>query len=92
MANNLPSLQTEIFNVLANTANLDATTKQKVRDRFVSAYPGVLSKFLADNTLTDTAANRGKFVAFCTMEYWKDIFRGESQKEQAAAISPETLA
>jgi hypothetical protein len=91
MANNLTALQTEIFNVLANTTNLDATSKQKLRDRFVTAYPGAWLKFLADNTLTDTASNRGKFVAFSTAEYWKGIFRGESQREQLAAVVPESL-
>jgi hypothetical protein len=87
MANNLAALKTEIFNVLLNTTNLDAATKQLVRDRFVAAYPGEFAKYLTDNAVADTPANRGKFVAFVTFDFWNNIFKSQDQKEKMAAIT-----
>lgn len=91
MANNFPAFQTEIINLLTNTANLDPATKQKIRDRFVAAYPTDFATFLAANALTDTAANRGKFVVEKTFNgFWRDIWTAQSTREnQAAVVAPD---
>lgn len=58
---NLPALKAELIAVLSSSSNLTAAEKQKLRDRTVLVYPSEYERYLADNTLTDTAANRGKF-------------------------------
>jgi hypothetical protein len=91
MANNI--LQLKIDLKAAFGANLDTATIQKLRDRFVSAYPSQWQKFLADNALTDTAANRNQFAAETVFSYIQDIYRSESAKANLAALpAADTIA
>jgi hypothetical protein len=85
MANQIDPFKTELFNLFGATTNLDASTKQKLRDRFVTAYPTQWTAFLAAGN-TDTAANRGKFAVEITFQFWKDIYTSESYKANVAAI------
>jgi hypothetical protein len=85
MANNIANFQTELLNLFGSTINLDATTKQKLRDRFVTAYPGQWKAFL-DAGNTDTVQNRGKFAVQMTVEFWKGIYNAESYRENVAAM------
>lgn len=84
---NLTAFKTELFNLFANTANLTATEKQKLRDRFVTAYPNHWAAYLAGGG-TDTAANRGQFAVDRTVAFWTDIYTSESYKANVAAMPP----
>jgi hypothetical protein len=84
MANNLPAFQTELLSLFGSTTNLDAITKQRLRDRFVTAYPNHWTIFLQSNA--DNASNRGKFAVQMTVDYWKQIYQSESYKENIAAM------
>ena len=87
------ALATEIYNLLVATTNATATEKQKLRDRFVLQFPNHWQNFLTNNTLTDTAANRGRFAAWMTVNsYWGDVYRSGAEREQREALPPpETL-
>lgn len=87
------AIATEIYNLLVATTNATATEKQKLRDRFVALYPNHWQNFLTNNTLTDTAANRGRFAAWMTVNsYWGDVYRSGSESEiRQTQPSPETL-
>jgi hypothetical protein len=86
---NLPALRTELVTLLTNTANLTSTEKQKLRNRAVSEYPSQWAAFLAGQGLTDTAANRGAFLIYLTVNhFWGDIYRAGSNRENIAALSP----
>jgi hypothetical protein len=89
---NKQAIQDDLLAMLTATTGASATEKQKLRDRFVLLYQTEFQKFLTDNSLTDTAANRGKFVCNKTVGFWADIFRAGSQKEiDNARAQPETL-
>jgi hypothetical protein len=91
MANNILQLKADLKTAFGT--NLDATTVQKLRDRFVSAYPSQWQKFLADNTLTDTAANRNQFAAETVFNYIQNIYQSESAKANLAALpAADTIA
>ena len=85
MANNIAQLKADIRTAFTN--NLDATTQTKLANRFVSAYRNHWQAFLAAGN-TDTAANRGIFASERLFAYLQDIYRGESYKENIAAIPP----
>jgi hypothetical protein len=86
MANNIPAFQTELLNLLQATTNLDAATKQKLRDRCVLIYQPEWLTFLGGQA--DTAARRGQFFALKTADYWRTIYREGSARENAAATPP----
>jgi hypothetical protein len=83
MANNLVQLKTDIKAAFA--ANLDATTIQKVRDRFVSAYQSEWNQRVATGTV-DNAANRNTFAVDKVFDYINGIYQGESAKANQAAL------
>ena len=85
MANNIAGLKSDI--VAAFTANLDAATRTKLASRMISAYPNHWQAYLSGGG-TDTPANRGEFAADRLFNYLQDIYRGESYKENVAAIPP----
>lgn len=87
MANNPTAFKAELLSLLTATTNLDATTKTKLRNRFVSAYPNHWAVYLAGGG-TDTAANRANFAIERTFDFWQDIYRGESYRENVAALTP----
>lgn len=86
--NNIPQFETEIYNLFAATSNIDAATKTKLRNRFVSAYPNDFVAYLETNQVSDTAANRGKFLVSKLSFYMKDVYTSEHDKEQRAALPP----
>lgn len=93
---NLQGLKDEITALIQTTTNATSTEKQKFRDRMVSANKGDFDRFLAEKSLTDTATNRGKFVAEKTVGnnppgisgLWGDIWVGQSGKENVEAAPP----
>lgn len=85
---NIPAFQTELFNLFATTTNLTATEKQKLRDRFITAFPHHWQVFLADGN-ADTPANRGMFAAQRTMAFWQDIYRSESRRANLTTLPPD---
>lgn len=93
---NLPNLKTELLATLTSTSNLTATEKQKLRDRVVLLYPSEFQRYLTDNALTDTAANRGKFFIEKTVGngpggiggYWSDIWMSGSKRENENSLPP----
>ena len=87
---NMPALKTELLNLFGQTANLTATEKQKLRDRFLTAFPAEWAAYL-DGGGTDTPANRGQFAADMTIEFWRQIYRDQDRREKVAAIVSETL-
>ena len=86
----LTKLRDEIFTTLSTTSNLTANEKQKLRDRFVSAYQGEFDS-LVEGGMTDNATNRGKFVAQKWIDFAKVIYTSEKLKADRAAITPEEL-
>ena len=98
MANNFNAFKGELQNLLATTTNIDNTTKQKMRDRCVAAYPADWAAYLAQGN-ADNANNRGKFLVEKTVGndppalsgFWRDIWRGQSQQENIAAAPPPDL-
>jgi hypothetical protein len=88
---NIPALKAELLNVLTVTTNLTATEKTKLRNRFVTAYPTLWQEYLAGGG-TDTAANRAAFAIDRTFDFWTQIYRSGSQKENIAALpQPEVI-
>lgn len=94
---NLPALKVELTNLLTSTPNLTATEKQKLRNRCVTLYPEQFQAWLAANTLTDTAANRGAFFIEKTVGnppgtvpqgMWSNVWAEGSDRENRAAIQP----
>lgn len=85
MANNIAQLKADIRTAFTN--NLDATTRTKLANRFVTAYPNHWQVYLNGGG-TDTAANRGIFASERLFDYLQGIYRGESYKENIAAIPP----
>ena len=86
---NRAAIATEIYDLLVATTNASSTEKQKLRDRFVALYPNHWQNFLTANTLTDTAANRGRFAAWMTVDhYWGDVYRSGSDRENREALPP----
>lgn len=89
MANNIDGLKTAIRQ--AFTANLDAGTRTKLIDRFVSAYQEEWNARVAGGT-TDNATNRGIFASDKVFDYVQNIYRSGSSRElQAAVPQPETI-
>lgn len=84
MANNLPGLNAAI--VAAFTANLDATTRTKLLNRFVAAFSGEWSTRVASGT-ADNAANRAVFVADKVLGYVNSIYETQDLKEKTEAIA-----
>ena len=92
MANDLNALEGEISQLLVDTANLDASTKTKFGSYFIKIYPGDYDVFLSQNSLSDTAANRGKFVAKWTFDQWKHSFEaGALLQRDEDATAPDVL-
>lgn len=90
MANNIPQLRTDFSQAL--TANLDAVTRQKLRDRFVAAYQGEWNTRVAAGTV-DNSTNRGQFAVDKVFDYIQETFRAGSQRENAAALpTPEIIS
>lgn len=89
MANNIAAFETEFFNLLASTANLDAASKTLLRDSFVAAYPDAWQVFLAAGN-TDTAANRGPFVVNVVVRQMRNVVRENSVRTQIATLPPPT--
>lgn len=90
MANNIPALKTELLTLLTNTTNLDATTKQKLRDAFVTQYPQVYTVWL--NGQSDTAARRAEFAVEMTFRHWRQTVEDASYKANVAALpTPDTI-
>jgi hypothetical protein len=89
----LPLLETNLLAALTSTAGLTAGEKTKLRNRMVSEYPEKWQAFLVSRELTDTAANRGLFVAVMTIGgFWADIYKAGSARENLASIpAPETM-
>ena len=93
---NIPELKTELLATLTSTSNLTATEKQKLRDRTVLLYKHEFDQWLIDNTLTDTAANRGKFFIEKTVGnapggiggFWSDIWMSGSKRENENTLPP----
>jgi hypothetical protein len=89
---NLANFKTELLNLFSNTANLTATEKTKLRNRFVSEYNGQWLTYLAANGGSDTAAIRGQFAVEMTVEKWRDIYSAGSNRENQVALpAAETL-
>lgn len=70
-----------------STTALTATEKQRLRDRFITAFPNHWQVFLAAGN-ADTAQNRGRFAAERTIAFWEDIYRSESYKENISTLPP----
>jgi hypothetical protein len=88
---NIPALKAELLAVLSNTANLTATEKQKLRNRFITSYPTLWQEYLAGGG-TDTAANRASFAIDRTFDFWNEVYRSGSQRENVAALpQPEVM-
>lgn len=85
MANNLAQLRTDFKTAFQN--NLDATTRTKLLNRFVTAYAPAWNVYLAGGG-TDTTANRANFAVDRVFDFIQDIYRNESYKETLAAIPP----
>lgn len=80
------ALATELYTTLNSTSNATATEKQKLRDRYVLLYPNHWTNFLADNALSDTAANRLRFVAWMMVnDYLRKNYIAGSEREITAA-------
>lgn len=91
MANNIQAFKTEFRNLFANTTNLDAATKQKIRNRYVLTNPVDWQNFL-DQGNTDTAANRGTFAIEMIFRDMRNVFRAGSVMESQTTLPPaETL-
>jgi hypothetical protein len=89
---NLAALQAELFTLFNNTSNLTATEKTKVRNRFVSQFPGKWIAFLAENGGSNTAAVRGDFVCKCLVDFMKEKYGEGSRQENLTALpADETL-
>jgi hypothetical protein len=82
---NIQGLKTAIIN--AFTANLTATERQKLRDRFVAEYQGEWNALVAAGTV-DNAANRGLFAVDKLFHYLNDIYRAGSARENQSAVPP----
>jgi hypothetical protein len=80
MANNLTAFQTEMFNFLNNTTNLDQNSKTGLADRFVSKYAEQWVTWRTENSAADNPANRGRLLVHMTVENWKLIWRNQSPK------------
>lgn len=85
MANNIAQLKTDIRTAFTN--NLDAATRTKLANRFVSAYPNHWAKYLADGG-TDTPANRGTFAIEMIFRDMRNVFRAGSVIEGQATLPP----
>jgi hypothetical protein len=89
MANNISGLKTAIQT--AFTSNLDATTRQKLANRFVLAFPNEWATRVASGT-TDNATNRGIFAIDKLFDYLNNIYRSGSSQELVATLpQPETI-
>jgi len=86
MANNLPQLKTELLNLLTTTTALDAATKTKIRNAFVSQYQIEWLPWL--NGAADTAAKRGEFVIEMTFRYWREKVMAASEAANINALPP----
>jgi hypothetical protein len=86
MANNLPQLKSELLSVLGTTTALDAATKTKIRNAFVTQYPLEWLAYLAGTS--DTAAKRGEFVIERTFIFWRERVTEASQAANVAALPP----
>ena len=86
-------LATEFYDLLVATVNASATEKQNLRDSFVELFPNHWVQFLTSTGLTDTAVNRGRFVAWMIVfDYMSDVYRAGSERRNRAALPPpETL-
>lgn len=87
------ALSTQVYDLLTTTNNASATEKQRLRDRAVLLYPSHWQRFLTETGLTDTAANRGRFVGWLTVnKFWADIYRlGSDRANRDALPAPENL-
>lgn len=91
---NLPALKTELLATLTSSSNLTAAEKQKLRDREVLRFPAEFQRFLTENSLTDTAANRGKFFIEKTVGnkppgisgYWSTVWTEGNRLEREGAM------
>ncbi len=86
MANNLSVLKAELLNTLSTTTALDAATKTKIRNAFVSQYQIEWLLFL--DGAADTAAKRGEFVIEMTFRYWRDRVILASEAANINALPP----
>lgn len=88
--NNIPQLKTDVKTAFA--ANLDATTVQKLRDRFVALYQSEWNVLVASGT-ADTAANRANFAIGKVFDYIQSVYTAGSAREIAAAqAAPESIS
>jgi hypothetical protein len=88
---NIPALKTELLNLLTSTANLTATEKTKLRNRFVTEYQAEWNARVVAGT-ADTATNRGIFVIDKTLDYWSLVYKLGSDRENLATLpAPDTL-
>lgn len=87
MANNIPAFKNEFFNLLSQTVNLDAETKQNLRNYFVSEYEWEWNERVASGT-NDTAANRARFAIDKIVDGIKAVYRAGSRRENEAALPP----
>lgn len=91
MANNVNAFKTELLNLFSTTANLDSSTKTKIRNRFVSAYQTEWQNRVASGT-TDNAANRAAFAIDKIAEHIANIYSAQHRAEQLAELpAAETL-
>ena len=89
MANNITQLKADIK--AAFVANLDATTRTKLADRFVLGYQQQWNALVAGG-LADNATNRGDFAIDKVFDYIQNVYRTGSAQENAAAMpAPETI-
>jgi len=85
MANNIPQLKVDIKTAFG--ADLDATTIQKVRDRFVASYQTEWNQRVATGTV-DNAANRNTFAVDKVFDYINAIYTSRSVAESVATLPP----
>jgi hypothetical protein len=85
MANNIPAFKAEFLSLLTATANIDAATKTKLRNRFVSEYQAEWDALRAAGT-ADTAGNRADFAAQKVIDYMTRVYRDGSHRENLAAM------
>jgi hypothetical protein len=88
MANNLIQLKTDLKTALTN--NLDAATRTKLSNRFVSALRSEWDARIAAGT-ADNASNRATFIADKIFDYIQGIYQNESRRENQAALPVDAI-
>jgi hypothetical protein len=89
MANNIDGLKADFR--AAFVANLDATTRTKLLDRFVVVYQQEWNARVAGGTV-DNAANRGIFASDKIFDNIQRVYRSGSYQENVGTLpQPETI-